>query len=144
MRENESDGAGGWWQSPGHGSQGGPRDENRDEGAGTRWPAPDVTPAPGSDYPDTIAFGSPSGSSADPGYRQAGFEQAWYGNQGGGHGNQAAVTGTRTVTETRGPAEARPAGRCPIPRRGVPALAGGCWSTWPSPRSRRASAPGRP
>jgi hypothetical protein len=66
MRENESDGAGGWWQAPELGSQGGPRDENRDEGAGTRWPAPDVTPAPGSDYPDTVAFGSPSGSSGDP------------------------------------------------------------------------------
>ena len=95
MRENESDGAGDWWQSPEHGSQGGPRDENRDDGAGTRWPAPDVTHAPGSDHPDTIAFGSPSGSSADPGYRQAGHGQAWYGNQDGygnqgGHGDQGA------------------------------------------------------
>jgi S1-C subfamily serine protease len=87
MRENESDGAGGWWQAPELGSQGGPRDENRDEGAGTRWPAPDVTPAPGSDYPDTVAFGSPSGSSGDPG--QAWYENhGGYGNQGGGYGNQ--------------------------------------------------------
>jgi S1-C subfamily serine protease len=99
MRENESDGAGGWWQSSGHDSPGSPRDQNRDEGAGTRWPGPDATPAPESDYPDTIAFGSPAGSSGDPGYRQAGSGQAWYGNQDsyesqdrygnqGGYGNQ--------------------------------------------------------
>ena len=60
MRENESDGAGGWWQSPGPGRQPGPRDENRGEEAGPRWPGPDATPAPESDYPDTIAFGSPA------------------------------------------------------------------------------------
>ena len=61
MRENESDGAGGWWPPPGHGGQAGPRDEYRGEGAGTRWPAPDATPAPESDYPDTLAFGPPPG-----------------------------------------------------------------------------------
>jgi S1-C subfamily serine protease len=92
MRENESDGAGGWWQSPGQGSQGSPRDENRDEGEGARWPDPGATPAPESDYPDTIAFGSPAGSSGDPGYRQAGYGQAWYENQGG-YGNQGAGGG---------------------------------------------------
>ena len=35
MRENQSDGADGWWQPPGHGGPAGPREENRDEGAGT-------------------------------------------------------------------------------------------------------------
>ena len=67
MRENESDGAGGWWPPPGHGGQAGPRDEYRGEGAGTRWPAPDAAPAPESDYPDTLAFGSPPGGDA-PGW----------------------------------------------------------------------------
>ena len=98
MRENESDGAGGWWQSSGHGSPGGPREDNRDEGAGRRWPGPDATPAPESDYPDTIAFGSSAGSSRDPGYRQAGSGQAWYGDQGDygnqdGYGNQGGGGG---------------------------------------------------
>jgi len=96
MHENQSDGAGGWWQSPGPG-QAGPREENRDEGAGTPWPGPDATPAPESDYPDTIAFGSPPGSTAHPGYGQArygqaGNGQAWYDNQGG-YGNQAPGRG---------------------------------------------------
>ncbi|HEY1324307.1 MAG TPA: trypsin-like peptidase domain-containing protein [Streptosporangiaceae bacterium] len=93
MRENDSDGAGGWWQSSGHGSPGSPRDQNRDEGAGTRSPGPDATPASESDYPDTVTFGSPAGSSGDPGHRQAGSGQAWYESQGGyrnqgGYGNQ--------------------------------------------------------
>ena len=87
MRENDSDGAGGWWQSSGPGGPAGPREENRDAAA-TRWPGPDATAAPQSDYPDTIAFGSPAGSSGDPGYGQA-----WYGNQDGyanqdGYGKQ--------------------------------------------------------
>src|SRR6516164_4509545 len=81
MRENDSDGASGWWQSAGPGGPGGPREENRDAAA-TRWPGPDATAAPDSDYPDTIAFGSPAGSTGDPGYGQA-----WYGNQDG-NGNQ--------------------------------------------------------
>jgi S1-C subfamily serine protease len=66
MRENQSDGADGWWQPPGPG-QAGPRDEHRDEGAGTRWPGPDATPAPESGYPDTVAFGPPPGGGA-PGW----------------------------------------------------------------------------
>ena len=81
MRENDRDGAGGWWQSAGPGGPGSPREENRDT-AGTRWPGPDATAAPESDYPDTIAFGSPAGSTGDPGYGQA-----WYGNPDG-NGNQ--------------------------------------------------------
>ena len=64
MRENESDGAGGWWQSP-------------EQDAGTRRPGPDAAPPPDSDYPDTIAFGTPPGG---PGHGN----QAGYGNQGGG------------------------------------------------------------
>jgi len=70
MRENESDGAGGWWQSP-----------ERD--AGTRRPGPAAAPPPDSDYPDTIAFGTPPGA---PGYgNQDGYPgQGGYGNQGGG------------------------------------------------------------
>ena len=47
MRENESDGAGGWWPRPG--SQGDPGDEHRDAGAWTRWPTPDAAPEPESD-----------------------------------------------------------------------------------------------
>jgi len=70
MRENESDGAGGWWQSP-------------EQDAGTRRPGPAAAPPPDSDYPDTIAFGTPPGA---PGYgNQDGYPgQGGYGNQGGG------------------------------------------------------------
>ena len=53
MRENDSDGAGGWWQSP-------------EQDAGTRRPGPGASPPSDSDYPDTIAFGSPA-DSADQG-----------------------------------------------------------------------------
>jgi S1-C subfamily serine protease len=78
MRDNESDGAGGWWQSP-------------EQDAGTHRPGPGVTPPPDSDYPDTIAFGTQPGSPG-PGNQggygsQAGYgNQASYGNQGGGAG----------------------------------------------------------
>ena len=84
MRENESDGAGGWWQSP-------------EQDAGTRRPGPGAAPPPDSDYPDTIAFGTPPGA---PGHgnqgghgNQDGYGQAYYGNQDGypgqgGYGNQ--------------------------------------------------------
>ena len=70
MRENESDGAGGWWQSP-------------EQDAGTRRPGPGAVPPSDSDYPDTIAFGTPPGS---PGHGN----QGGYGHpgQGGGYGNQ--------------------------------------------------------
>ena len=120
MRENESDGAGGWWQPP-------------EEDAGTRRPDPDAAPRPDSDYPDTIAFGTPAGS---PGYGN----QASYGNQAG-YGPGLAPE-ARAATRPRA-AMAHPAGRRPIPRRGgVPPGAGGCWSTWPWPHWRRASAPG--
>jgi S1-C subfamily serine protease len=64
MRENEGDGAGGWWQSP-------------EQDAGTRRPGPGDAPPPDSDYPDTIAFGTPPGAPGHP-------DQGSYGNQGGG------------------------------------------------------------
>src|SRR5690349_10584061 len=74
MRENDSDGAGGWWRPP-------------EEGAETQ-PGPGAAPRPDSDYPDTIAFGTPAGS---PGYGQAWHEshggypgQGGYPPQGGG------------------------------------------------------------
>jgi hypothetical protein len=91
MRENESDGAGGWWQSP-------------EQDAGTRGPGPGTPPPSDSDYPDTIAFGTPPGSPGhgnqgsqgnQGGYGQADYGnqdgypgQGGYGNQGGGYGNQ--------------------------------------------------------
>src|SRR5689334_24289040 len=95
MRDNESDGAGGWWQSP-------------EQDAGTRRPGPGVTPPPDSDYPDTIAFGTPPGSPGpgnQAGYgnqrgygNQAGYGQGYYGNQDaypgqGGYGNQGGGAG---------------------------------------------------
>ena len=78
MRENESDGAGGWWQPP-------------EEDAGTGRPDPGAAPRPDSDYPDTIAFGTPAGS---PGYgNQAGYGPAWHGGQGGypPHGGESVL-----------------------------------------------------
>ncbi len=128
MRENESDGAGGWWQPPERGARG------RAGPARTRLPAPD------SDYPDTIAFGTPAGESRlrKPGRLR---EPGRLRDQGGTETRAA----TRARAARRPGGEAHPAGRRPIPRRGgVPPGAGGCWSTWPSPRWRRASAPGRP
>src|SRR5882724_9629077 len=102
MRENESDGAGGWWQSP-------------EQDAGTPRPGPGAASPSDSDYPDTIALGTPPGS---PGHgNQAGQgNQAGPGNQGGyGQGYYG-----------------HQAGRCQSPRPGgVPRSAGGCWSTWP-------------
>ena len=81
MRDNESDGAGGWWQSP-------------EQDAGTRRPGPGATPPSDSDYPDTIAFGTPPGSPG-PG-NQAGYGQGYYGNQDGypgGYGDQGGGAG---------------------------------------------------
>ena len=82
MRENESDGAGGWWQSSGHVSPGEPRDE---------------APPAESDYPDTVTFGSPSGSS---GYGdEAGYgygDHGGYGSQGGYQGPPAGRVGGTT------------------------------------------------
>ena len=48
MRENESDGDGGWSQPHEYVRPWAPRDEGRDEGedAGTRWPEANATPPP--------------------------------------------------------------------------------------------------
>jgi S1-C subfamily serine protease len=95
MQENDSDGAGGWWQSP-------------EQDAGTRRPDPGAAPPSDSDYPDTIAFGTPPGSpgprnQAGPGNQgghgnQGGYGQGYYGNQDGypgqdGYGNQGGGYG---------------------------------------------------
>ena len=69
MRENESDGEGGWPQPDGYVRPWAPRDEGRDEGdARTRWRGgADEAPPPGNGYQDTIAFGSPPISSGRDG-----------------------------------------------------------------------------
>ena len=88
MRENESDGDGGWSQPHEYVRPWAPRDEGRDEGedAGTtRRPEGNATPPP-EDGQDTIAFGTPSGSSGRDG--QGSYVQPGYGSQAG-HENQA-------------------------------------------------------
>ena len=95
MRENESDGDGGWSQPHEYVRPWAPRDEGRDEGAdeGTRWPGANATPPPENGRQDTIAFGTPSSSSGpdgqgsyvQPGYgSQSASGQAWYDNQASG------------------------------------------------------------
>jgi len=92
MRENESDGEGGWTQPHEYVRPWAPRDEGRDEGddARARWPEANATPPPENGYQDTIAFGTPSsssgrdgqGSNVQPGYgSQSASGQAWYDNQ---------------------------------------------------------------
>jgi len=92
MRENESDGEGGWTQPHEYVRPWAPRDEGRDEGddARARWPEANATPPPENGYQDTIAFGTPSSSSGrdgqgsyvQPGYgSQSASGQAWYDNQ---------------------------------------------------------------
>ena len=92
MRENESDGEGGWTQPHEYVRPWAPRDEDRDEGedARTRWPGANAAPPPENGYQDTIAFGTPpsssgrdgQGSYVQPGYgSQSAYGQAWYGNQ---------------------------------------------------------------
>ena len=63
MRENDSDGEGGWAQSPGYVSPWAARDVDRDEGeaARARWPGANPAPPPEHGYQDTIAFGTPPG-----------------------------------------------------------------------------------
>ena len=93
MRENESDGEGGWPQPDEYVRPWAPRDEGHDEGddARTRWRGADEAPPPGNGYQDTIAFGSPPISSGRDG--QGSYAQPGYGNQPGdesqgGYGNQ--------------------------------------------------------
>ncbi len=97
MRENESDGQGAWAQPPGYASPwvAPAEDHGQDDPARTRWPAPPPPLPPASDYPDTVAFGTPAGYGNQPGYgSQAGYEsQAGYGSQAGyagqaGYGSQ--------------------------------------------------------
>ncbi len=86
MRENESDGDGGWSQPHEYVRPWAPRDEGED--AGTRGPEANATPPPENGQ-DTIAFGTPSSSSGrdgqgsyvQPGYGSQPGGQAWYGSQ---------------------------------------------------------------
>jgi S1-C subfamily serine protease len=82
MRENESDGEGGWVQPHDHVTPWAPR-------AGEpRGPGGNPASPPENDYQETIAFGGPAGSSGGDGwgsYPPPG--QAWYGSQSG-YGNQ--------------------------------------------------------
>src|SRR5580704_17551409 len=88
MRENESDGDGGWSQPHEYVRPWAPRDEGED--AGTRSPEADATPR-SENGQDTIAFGMPStssgpdgqGSYVQPGYGSQPGGQAWYGSQDG-------------------------------------------------------------
>jgi S1-C subfamily serine protease len=94
MRENESDGEGGWPQPHEYVSPWAPRDEEED--ARTERPGPNAASPPENGYQDTIAFGAPpsssgrdgQGSYGQPGYgNQDGHGQAWYGSEGG-YGSQ--------------------------------------------------------
>ena len=80
MRENESDGDGGWPRPQEYVSPWAPRDQ--DEEAGTRWPGAHAAPPPENGYQDTIAFGTPPGTSGGYG-NAAGYGQAWYETQSG-------------------------------------------------------------
>ena len=86
MRENESDGEGGWPRPQEHVSPGAPR--GQDEAAGTRWPGAPAAPPPENGYPDTLAFGTPPGGYGNA----AGYGQAWY-QTPPGHGNQGQADG---------------------------------------------------
>ncbi len=96
MRDNDSDGEGGWSQPDEYVSPWAPRDEGED--ASTRSPGANIPRPPGNDDQDTIAFGSPprssgrdgQGSYAQPGYgSQPGYGQAWYDSQGNqGYGSR--------------------------------------------------------
>ena len=81
MRENESDGEGGWPQPHEYVSPWAPRDEGRDEDARTRWPGANAASPPENGYQDTIAFGTPPSSSGRDG--QGSYGQPGYGSQPG-------------------------------------------------------------
>ena len=115
MRENESDGAGGWWQAP-------------EQDAGTRRPGPGAAPPSDSDYPDTIAFGTPPGS-PDPGNQagrgnQGGYGQGYYGNQGG-YGGQGGGAGAGWAMPDPPPGRRSPRGGRLLVYVAVAALAAG-------------------
>jgi hypothetical protein len=115
MRENESDGEGGWRQPDAYVSPWAQPDEghDEDEAARTRWPGANPASPPENGHQDTIAFGAPAGSSGgddrssyvQPGYgdqpdhgnhpgygNQPGYGQAWYGSQDN-YGTQAGHQG---------------------------------------------------
>jgi len=88
MRENESDGEGGWSQPHEYVRPWAPRDEDLNEGedAGTRWSGASGAPPPENGSEDTIAFGMPPSSSGRDGqgsYGQGSYGQGSYGNQPG-------------------------------------------------------------
>ena len=152
MRENESDGEGGWSQPHEYVSPWAPRDEGEDGGpagrsrarlprrrTAIRTPSPSAlrrahlpamaraprSPATETSQPTETRPGTPSGTEARTVTRSretAGMPRAT---------TPAAVT-------------ARRSGPRPIPRRDVPAAAGASWSISSWPRSRPASAPGLP
>ena len=87
MRDNESDGEGGWPPPDEYVSPWAPHDVSRDENEdATRWPGANGAPPPGNGYQDTIAFGSPPSSSGHDGWGS--YAQPGYGNQAG-HGSQS-------------------------------------------------------
>ena len=92
MRENDSDGEGGWPRPHEYVGPWAPREEGRDEAEDprTRGPGANAAPPPEDGYQDTIAFGTPPSSSGrdgqgpyvQPGYgSQPGYGQAWHDNQ---------------------------------------------------------------
>ena len=79
MRENESDGEGGWPQPREYVSPWAPPDE--DEAASTRWPGANATPPPENGHQDTTAFGRPASPRGGEG--QSCYQQPGYGSQPG-------------------------------------------------------------
>jgi len=80
MRENDSDGEGGWPRPQEHVSPWAPRDQ--DEVAGTHWPGAHAAPPPENGYQDAIAFGNGlAWYETGPGYGNQG--QGGYQGQGG-------------------------------------------------------------
>ena len=99
MRENESDGEGGWTQPQEYVRPWAPRDEGRDEGEDARahWPEANATPPPENGYQDTVAFGAPPSSPSSSGRDgQGSYVQPGYGSQSAsgqpGHGKPAPAS----------------------------------------------------
>jgi hypothetical protein len=114
MRENESDGAGGWWQSP-------------EQDAGTRRPGPGAAPR------RTATTRTPSPSARRQGVPAPGTREGTGTRAATGRATTAtrmdtrarAATGTRPAATEAKAAEPDPAGRCPIPRPGRRSPRGG-------------------
>jgi S1-C subfamily serine protease len=103
MQENESDGDGGWPRPDEYVSPWAPRDEG--EPAGTNWPAANAAPPPENGNQDTIAFGTPPGSSGSDG--QGSRVPPSYGGQSG-YGNAAGYGGQSGYGNAAGYAQAWP------------------------------------